>query len=385
MSINNSLTRRQFLRLSGGVAAMAALAACAPPAPQAGAPAAKPTAVTSMSYDQALVLVQECVPAKSYMTNEFLPTGHVDGPTPEKPAQTRSIKVGLAWIGNDEFAQLYIAQAQGYFAAEGLEVELVPGGPGIDHLKTLGGGVVDVAIAAGGDTIPAAHISTTPIDLVAVGTLLKDSPGVFITIDPDKLGRELTPKDFVGVVGVQPAADIYALMVLDVAGLARNRISVVPAGFTPDVLLAKKANWYLGWLMNQPRLLDEQGIKWNALRASKFTYSSPSDTIAVRRETVNSLEGQDMVRRFLRAVYRGTQFMLEKPQEAATITAAWVAANTPDVTLTPMMIEQRFELQQELVVGTDPTNLLSMNDAQWDRVVATNVQYGLLQLPESCK
>ena len=44
-------------------------------------------------------------------------------------AQAKSIKVALGWINNVEYAGVFLAQENGYFKAEGLEVTTLTGGP----------------------------------------------------------------------------------------------------------------------------------------------------------------------------------------------------------------------------------------------------------------
>src|SRR5258708_2735852 len=134
----------------------------------------------AMTYDAALACVKQNLPSEKYMTNASLPTAATLAKI-DTPTTTKKIKVGMPWILDDEEAQLYNAIELGYFKDEGLDVELVSGGPGKDHIQTLGAGSVDIAFAAGGSSIPSAAVSPTPIDLVAVGTLLKDMPYALIT------------------------------------------------------------------------------------------------------------------------------------------------------------------------------------------------------------
>ncbi len=340
-----------------------------------------------MPYEKALACVQKVLPASSYSTNEYLPSGEVTGPTPGGFKKKYPVRLGFPWIANDEETQFYIAQALGYFAEEGLEVEFVSGGPGKDHIQSLGGGAVDIGVAAGGEAIQFARTSTTPIDVMAVGTLLKDAPLGYITLKPELQGRELTPQDLIGrTIGVQPGGDLYVYMILDKAGIARDKVTIIDADFTPAVILTGRADYYAGWVMNQPRILEEETQehpsykgKWNILMFHKWAFSEPSDTIVVRSETLKTDEGRDMVKRFLRATYRGTKFMLDKPIDAAEIAAKF----STDVQITPAQALSRFEKQKALVVGTDKLGLLAMDPDQWDKVAASLVQYGQLKL--DCK
>lgn len=414
------MSRLRFLVLAVFVVLLAACsqAAVAPsPAPQATAPSAvssvqaTPTVAlstgtsTSDAYQKALSCVTSQLPAEKYMTNEYLPTGPVDGPTPGGPGKLRKVKVGLSWVLNDEHAMFYNAVALGYFKDEGLDVELVAGGPGLDHIQTLGGGAVDIAVSPAGSSIPFAVASKTPIDIVAVGTILKGGPGVLLTVDPDLTAKErgdLTPKDLIGrTVTVQNGSDIYINMLLDKNGISRDQVKITTgAGFMPDALLTKppEANFYLGWVMNQPRVLQKAGLTSKALSLRDWSYNEYGQTISVRRQTLSTQDGQDMVRRFLRATVRGTRYLLDHPAESAKYTVSQTAA---DIGLTEDQALWRFNAQEYLIVGvkdakavaslrqdtkkweTAMAALLQMDPKEWNDTMATYLQYNQLQL--NCK
>ncbi|MFO7287904.1 MAG: ABC transporter substrate-binding protein [Gammaproteobacteria bacterium] len=63
------------------------------------------------------------------------------------PAVAENLEVQLLWTHQAQFAGFYVADARGYYRREGLEVSLVPGGPGIAPLERLERGEVDVAVA----------------------------------------------------------------------------------------------------------------------------------------------------------------------------------------------------------------------------------------------
>jgi len=43
-----------------------------------------------------------------------------------------SIKVRLLWLNQAQFAGIYSAKERGFYKAKGLEVSIIPGGPGIN-------------------------------------------------------------------------------------------------------------------------------------------------------------------------------------------------------------------------------------------------------------
>ncbi|KKQ95843.1 MAG: Twin-arginine translocation pathway signal [Candidatus Woesebacteria bacterium GW2011_GWB1_43_14] len=328
-----------------------------------------------MTYEEAMACVLENFPASGYTTNEFVPTDE-DLADIVPLDETVHLRVGMPWVLNDEEAPWYIAEELGYFAEEGLEIELVAGGPGINHLLTLGGGVIDIAVVPGGAAVPRAIMSETPVDVVVVGTFLKGMPYTYITIDPELLGRELTPEDLIGrTVAIQSDADVYLNMLLDMYEIPRDQVEVSYAGFTSDCLLVGQCDFYSGWIMNQPRMLEQEGHEWNGLQYRDWVYDEYSDVIIIRPEMLEAEEGRDIVNRFLRATYRGIQFLLDNPEESAEIAVVYGV----DADLTVEQAMWRFEQQEHLVIGNDGLGLMATSPDVWDDMVAMLVQYGQIK------
>lgn len=329
-----------------------------------------------MSYEEALACVQQVVPASSYTTNELIPDPeHL---VPDAPlAQTVQLRVGMPWVLNDEEAPFYNAIANGYYAAEGLEVELVAGGPGRNHIQSLAGGAVDIAVHAGGNYVPQALTSPTPVEnIVAVGAILKGAPAVLITVDPELQGRPLTPEDLQGRIVAGPPFLQYLPIMMDRAGLSIDSVEMISAGFTPDVLYAEAADFYLGWVFNQTRDIEARGYAWNGLMWRDFAFDAYTDVVIMNRAMLEDPAQRDVAARFMRATYRGLQFLLDDPQRSAEISVQY-AVDAPNLTVEEALF--RFERQEFLITGDDASQPLMQTDqAFWDSNTAILLQYGFM-------
>ena len=375
-----------------------ALSACVAPAPAAqeepmeaeAAPMAEEEADemakndSEAEYERILACVVENFPAESYFTNELLPAADAAW-EPMECDSVDSIKVGMPWVLNDEEAPWYNAIELGYFADVCLEVELVAGGPGVDHLQTLAGGAVDIAVVAGGSRVPSIVSSPTPADVVAVGTFLKHSPYIWLGLDPDtpqdqRSDKVLTPQDFIGKkVGLQGNDDYLFSFMANKHGIPADEVELMEAGFTPDPVLMGAMDYIGAWIVNQPRLLEEKGfMNWVAFRFSDWGWDGYGDVTVVRRETFE--ENPDLVRRFLAAQTQGLNYLLENPDESAEIAVVYGV----DAQLTKEQALRRFELQEALVLGSDDLPVSHMSAERWNMQVASMIQYDQLQL-EACE
>ena len=335
-------------------------------------------------YAEILQCVEENLPASTYMTNDLLPDPEAAW-EPMECETVDKIRVGMPWVLNDEEAPWYNAIEKGYYADVCLEVELVPGGPGVDHLQTLAGGAVDIAVAAGGSRIPAMAYSPTPADVVAIGAFLKHSPYIWMGLDPNTpqdqpSTLELKPEDFIGKkVGLQSGSDYLFDFLVAKYNLPKDQITIMEAGFTPDPLLVGAMDYIGAWIVNQPRLLEEQGyMNWTAFRFSEWGWDGYSDVSAVRRETLE--ENPDLVKRYLAATYQGAKFLVENPDESADIAVKYGV----DAQLTKEQALRRFQLQETLIQDDADPGLLIMSADKWNAEMAAQIQYDQLQV-DACK
>lgn len=332
----------------------------------------------AVSYDQALALVEARIPATNYFSNDLLPRPGAPAPTAQR---REKLRVSMPWVFNDELAPWYLAQEQKWFDQVGLDVELVPGGPGIDALQLLVVGQVDVGVPTGASFVLHLRTSRTGADVVAIAAIQKNAPISWIGIDSSiprnqRSTKKIGLKDLIGKrVGMQPGNDFYLEFALEKGGYRPDAVKYLRAGFTPDPLLAGVMDYYFGWINNQPRLIEQAGYSnWYALRSYEVGVDEYCDVSVVRRETFE--RRPDLVRRYLWALSQAAGFMIEHPQEAAEITAR----RSTDVKLTPEQVLRRFDLQKDLMIGDDQQPLLYMSAERWNALAAGMVQFQQIEL-----
>jgi ABC-type nitrate/sulfonate/bicarbonate transport system substrate-binding protein len=345
-------------------------------------PSASAPPAPSISLEDATAQVQRALPATRYVTNALLPAP--DGPAPPTASggTLSKLRVGLPWVLNDEIAPWFVGIEKGFYRDEGLEVELTPGGPGIDPLQLLVGGKLDVAVPPSGVGLVELIASPTSSDLVAIGTVLKGSPYCWLGIDksvprdqPSK--RRLKPTDFIGkTIGLQAGSEPIFDFLVHEYRLPPDSLKIKRVGFTPDPLLAGTVDYYGAFIVNQPRIIEREGYQnWMAFRFDDWGWVDFGDVSVVRRDTLQ--KSPDLLRRYLRATGRALRFILDHPDEAAGITAR----RSIDVPLTPAMVRRRFDLQRSLIEGAAGSPLQEMALEHWDRLAARLVQSGTVHLP----
>ena len=224
------------------------------------------------------------------------------------------VSLHLAWRHQAQFAGFYLAQADGLFAAQGLAVDLVEGGPGIDPLRQLAAGKVDIAIGrlahaielrqAGADLVNIAQIFQHP------GTLLvcRRKPG--FTSRLDLAGR---------TIGVWFLGDDIDLRHwLEREGIGAANVRMVAQQADGRDLIEGRTNCVTAMSYNE---------YWKILDArppsNEFFFVDFSglleDGLYVRRDSLDSPAGHARMARFLVAAAEGWARARRRPEAALTV------------------------------------------------------------------
>lgn len=239
------------------------------------------------------------------------------GPTAAH-AQAKPVRVALGWINNVEYAGVWMALENGYFKEEGLDVKTLPGGPNAP--------LPPVTVAAGGAEIgygnwlPYLDAINRGNDFVLVAGTFPVSPLGIISLPAKPI---LKAADIVGKkILAQGPNERTAID----ATLALNNLpkewEFVPAGFSPEPLLAKAGDGYTAYGTNQAVTLE---VKMNMVRGKDFFFSSfdsmgyrfYTNLVFVKRDYLQS--DRATVVKFLRALTRGWMADLKDPSVAAKL------------------------------------------------------------------
>ncbi len=372
------MTRRAWWRLAGAAwlagLALSGLTSCSPSKlPVAGS--------SPCSQAEAEAAVNARFDLAHYFTNEFIPAPGAPAPTPLRPR--RKLRLGLNWIANDQVAPWLLGREKGFFSDEGIDLEIVEGGPGRDNLTTLYAGHVDVY---SGFAEPMFQMITSPTGsgLMMIGANLKTSPLCWLALDKtvphdQRSTKKVGPRDVRGKkFGVQPGGTYYIGYVLGQMGLTLADVKIVNAGAGPDALMAGAMDFYQGWTDNQPRLLERNGyLNWEALSFADYGYADYGD-ISTVTPAFYAAE-KELLRRYVYALDRSLRYLIEHPEESAKIVAG--SKEVASYQLSAADVLWRIKRDTPLFVGKATDPLLSIDAGEMREIAVQMYRYHFLQLP----
>lgn len=210
------------------------------------------------------------------------------------------------WMHQVEFGGYYAAKANGYYAANGLDVEIRPGGPQVNGAMLLLGGKADfVILHTNGQVISAAEQN---LPLVAVAASYQKDPQVIVThqgVGFDSLTSLKGPPIFLS----QDSKSSFWPWLKSQYGYtdAQSR----PYTYQMAPFLNNPKAIQQSYLTAEPHALQQAGAKINTFLLSDHGWNPTPQPLVTRKDLLQ--KNPEMVGRFVRASMEGWYSFLNDP------------------------------------------------------------------------
>lgn len=233
------------------------------------------------------------------------------------------VTLQLKWVTQAQFAGYYVAQDQGFYEEEDLDVTIKPGGPDIAPTQVIAGGGADVIV----EWMPAALAAREKgLPLVNIAQPFKSS-GMMLTCWKDA-GIE-APEDLENrTLGVwffgneYPFLSWMSQLGIGTDGKAEGSVEVLKQGFNVDPLLQRQADCISTMTYNEYWQVIDAGVSPDELITFKYEdqgVATLEDGLYVLEENLSDPAFADKMTRFVRASMKGWKWAEENPEDAAMI------------------------------------------------------------------
>jgi NitT/TauT family transport system substrate-binding protein len=284
----------------------------------------------------------------------------------EKPAR---ITVQLDWVPEPEHGGFYQAQAKGFFREEGLEVVLLPGGPGAQVVPSVATGKADVGQA---DDISTLLQQAEGLPLVQFAAVFQDDPsGILVHADsPVRRFEDLQGKTIIARPG-WPFLEFLKRKY----GLTVN---VVAQNFSSAAFLGNKEALQQGYYIAEPFHITQAGGKMPRF-LSTWDAGFRGYAVLITNRRFARERAADL-RAFTRAYIRGWRDYLEGDPAPAHAVLKQANAQNSDAF---MAFSRRMILEEKLVTGRDadggPAKVGRLDPARYTAQIAKLEELGLLK------
>ena len=156
------------------------------------------------------------------------------------------VNMQLGWLASNGLIGEVVGLAKGYYDEAGVDLEITPGGPGVDGVASVAAGRAGIGQLSSSPSLMLARSAGIPVKAFAAG--YQKHPFTYFSLAGDPIR---TPQDMVGrTIATQPTAQILLRALLAKNGIAEGDVEVVNMGSDMNQLLTGQAQAVTGWLTN---------------------------------------------------------------------------------------------------------------------------------------
>ena len=278
--------------------------------------------------------------------------------------QPSLVRLQLKWKHQFQFAGYYAAIERGFFAREGLRVELLEGVPGFTPSERLFTGQAEYAV----DSTAILLQRHKGRKVVALAAIFQHSPNIVMTRRDSGL---TTPQSLAGkrIMFTDPT-DPECRAMLSNEGVFPKDYTTVPHTWSIDPLVNGTVDAMSAYLTNEPFLMEQRGVAPGILYPDQYAVDFYGDCLTTSEAEIT--EHPRRVEAFLRAVDDGWRYAMANPEEIADlILARYPTSKSRQELLYEAEAMRKLILPEMVEIG-------HMNPARWKHIAQTYERLGML-------
>lgn len=245
------------------------------------------------------------------------PPTNTEGTTPAPAADPITVKLQLKWVPQAQFAGYFVAQEKGYYAEEGLKVEILSGGPDIVPEQQVANGAADIGVDWVASLLAHQEQGLLLTEIAQIyqksGLVLVSKKEAGITTVADLKGKK---------VGNWMGGNEFEILALfDKYQIDPNKdLQFVKQGFTMDQFLAGELDAASAMTYNEYQVVLEQGIPGSDLSVIDMNTEGVAmleDNLFANKEWLEA--NKETAAKFVRASLKGWKDAIANPEAAVDI------------------------------------------------------------------
>jgi NitT/TauT family transport system substrate-binding protein len=287
-----------------------------------------------------------------------------------------NIRLQLQWFPQAQFAGYFAAKDKGFYAAEGLNVDILPGGVDIVPATVVAGGNAEFGIS----WVPKMLASREQgADVQIIGQVFQRSGTLQVAWKDSNITK---PEDWrgkrVGTWGFGNEHELYAAMrTVGIDPADPNDVTIVPQDFTMNAFLngeidAAQAMIYNEYAQVLEAINPDTGQLYTAADMDVISMESAGtamlqDAIFASQAWLAQAGNEDVAVRFLRASFKGWQFCRDNVAECVDIVLKSNAVLPKG--------HQTWQMNEiNALIWPSPAGIGIMDQAAYDRTIAVAIE-----------
>jgi NitT/TauT family transport system substrate-binding protein len=315
--------------------------------------------------------VSSSAPASSAATSES-PSA---SPSESASAEPVKVKLQLKWVPQAQFAGYFVAMDKGYYAAEGLDVEILPGGPDIVPEQQVANGAADIGVDWVASLL--AH-QEQGLPLVEISQIYQRSGLVLVSKKTAGISK---PADMKGKkIGNWMGGNEFEILALfDKYKLDPNKdLNFTKQGFTMDQFLTGEIDAASAMTYNEYQVVLEQKIPASDLNVIDMNAEGVAmleDNLFANKEWLAA--NKETAAKFVRASLKGWKDAIADPAAAVDSVMKKTEAGSTSKEHQLKMMEEVAKLI--LPEGFDASKIGYIDDAMFKQTADIAFKFGVIK------
>jgi len=286
-----------------------------------------------------------------------------------RAAAAETVNFGTDWKAEAEHGGFYQAIATGIYQRHGLEVNLRPGGPQVNHAQLLAAGVLDFNIAS--NSFVPLNFARENIPMVAIAAIFQKDPSVLIA-HPGQGNDSLAQlKGKPIMIGSDTRVTAWQFLKQK---FRYTDDQIRPYTFSVAPFLADPKAIQQGYVTSEPFIIEKEGVKPVVMLLADAGYSSYGALIETSWKLAR--DKPDLVQRFIDASIEGWYSYLNGDPAPGN---ALIKRDNPEMTDALIAYGIAKMKQYGVVDGGDAkqNGIGALNEARWRDFFETMAKAGL--------
>ncbi len=232
----------------------------------------------------------------------------------------KTVTLQLKWHHQFQFAGYYAAKEKGFYAEEGLNVNIVPGGPGIKVADIVEAGEADFGVLS--SEIILERLQGKPLVLLAV--IFQHSAHSLMV---DAQSNILTPSDLINkpiMLNIPESAVFMGMFAKE--GISHKSLNIYPKNKTSmDKLINGEISAMGGYIGNEPFQFRQRNMPVRVIRPIEYGVNFIGDSLFTSEQFL--LDDPQQVAAFRRATLRGWGYAMSHMDEIVDLILKKYAPN----------------------------------------------------------
>ncbi|MEO8794900.1 MAG: ABC transporter substrate-binding protein [Daejeonella sp.] len=274
-------------------------------------------------------------------------------------AQQVALKLQLKWNHQFQFAGYYAAKINGYYEAEGIDLEILEGGKNISPIDIINSGKADFSIF----DPEILFKSSKNHPLVATFATLQSTPYGVFSLPESNIRR---PSDLVGkkvMASNDQGWNIFKAIMLK-EGISIKNTKIFPRNKDSEDIIDGKADAVITYITSQPTRLKAMGVDPAIMKPIDYGVDFYGDVVFTSRKFAT--DSPELVEAFNRATRRGWEYALKHKVKMAEYILTLPNVENRGITKTNLL-EEANELEKLILPKF--VEIGHMNAGRWQNML----------------